>query len=1102
VAPAARLVLARVLRRVIRIHADLHGFVLRIPHNKSYVIDVAPLLDIVDKSDLGIPETEELPPQLLLLEQPSTDELESWSKEESFLRIWRLLFHAKIHQILHSDGLQGPVATGAFTAERIASHIARLGPLVFAEIRTVLEQELFLLPPYDDATAYEEFVAVYLGIRKFNPYLLPSFFPAIERPDEVDAMMAEFIDVDALLKATRLPNTPDPRGLVEMPAAILDTYESGSMPALQESRETAAGRRTRPARSSTTSTSAKPRQRSESTYLLWKARADREEVRGNLAGAAIRRARAEYAVPRERAALAASALRDDIHALVERLQKAIGQQDRDPRPWREALLAMAHQTPRGIWTAEARTIYDLQKVCVDHEQVISTVDLMHWVFSWGRRPIIRQLPNQREVLMSRHLRSALARVPVLRIPERQRRQLAEVLVEACEEAETLLREQFRPQIGHALNHIELMPENVPERVAREKLVEELLDGIVERGFLTMGDLRDAVSRNNLKQPDCSGPVAFFHGNAVLRANRVLGAMLDGVYERGDFYLRWIQRFSMLAFGTRTGRVLTKYVAIPFGGAAIILKALEHFASLISGQKLVWAPEPGANKFDLAAWHPILPTLGLGVFLFGLLHFPAFRSTVWETLKGTYRALKFLLFDWPRWLLSQAWMQAFLQSKFARFLSQSGVKPLFVTLLAWHFLAEHKRASTSWWEPLLIFLPTTFAFNLRVVQRSEEVMVDAAKEAWNRVGVRFILGSFWFIIDLFRTVLQAIERVMYSVDEWLRFKTGQSTAMLAAKGALGVIWFFVAYFLRFTINLLVEPQLNPLKHVPVVTVGHKCIIPFTETLHDALMARGLSEWTAAPLTFVIISGTPGIFGFIAWEFKENWRLFAANRPKNLQPVMIGHHGETLGRLFKPGFYSGTIPKRFAKLRRAERKALASGDAQAARKHRQELHHLEESLRHWAQREFLQWFHDIAAWTLPAPTLGEIHLATNNTRMHFHFGKQAEVEFVVTFQVKDEKLEAELAGSLAPLALSPEAQRVLQLALTSLFKTGGVEAIVLAETAVIETGLGRLDSYGDTPISWSYWVEQWNAVQSAQSNVSSSAINNLPVPLPGMLSRSSS
>ena len=65
---------------------------------------------------------------------------------------------------------------------------------------------------------------------------------------------------------------------------------------------------------------------------------------------------------------------------------------------------------------------------------------------------------------------------------------------------------------------------------------------------------------------------------MLRLNRRLAVALDGVYERGDFYQRWIQRFSLLAFGTFLGRCLTKYLAIPFGGAVVILVVAEHLGT--------------------------------------------------------------------------------------------------------------------------------------------------------------------------------------------------------------------------------------------------------------------------------------------------------------------------------------------------------------------------------------------------------------------------------------------------------------------------------------------------------------------------------------------
>jgi len=48
----------------------------------------------------------------------------------------------------------------------------------------------------------------------------------------------------------------------------------------------------------------------------------------------------------------------------------------------------------------------------------------------------------------------------------------------------------------------------------------------------------------------------------------------------------------------------------------------------------------------------------------------------------------------------------------------------------------------------------------------------------------ITGLFWLIVDLFRRLLQIVERLMYSVDEWLRFRSGESRLSLIAKAGLG------------------------------------------------------------------------------------------------------------------------------------------------------------------------------------------------------------------------------------------------------------------------------------------------------------------------------
>src|SRR5207248_3731836 len=50
---------------------------------------------------------------------------------------------------------------------------------------------------------------------------------------------------------------------------------------------------------------------------------------------------------------------------------------------------------------------------------------------------------------------------------------------------------------------------------------------------------------------------------------------------GEIYLRGLQRLSAVAFGTRPGRFLTRYLALPFGGAFVVLEGLQHVVNPIS-----------------------------------------------------------------------------------------------------------------------------------------------------------------------------------------------------------------------------------------------------------------------------------------------------------------------------------------------------------------------------------------------------------------------------------------------------------------------------------------------------------------------------------------
>ena len=98
----------------------------------------------------------------------------------------------------------------------------------------MLHEERFLLPPYDDASVYREFAAVYLGMRYFKPFLLCSFFPALPSLDEVDKILAQDIDAVALFDATRLSGTPDPGELREAARLAAEAFDADPLAEILE----------------------------------------------------------------------------------------------------------------------------------------------------------------------------------------------------------------------------------------------------------------------------------------------------------------------------------------------------------------------------------------------------------------------------------------------------------------------------------------------------------------------------------------------------------------------------------------------------------------------------------------------------------------------------------------------------------------------------------------------------------------------------------------------------------------------------------------------------------------------------------------------------
>lgn len=1016
VAADALLVPPRILRRVIKEDRNLRGLGLGIPHRKCYTISADALTPLASPAELGLQPDVRLSNTVLLLARVARHDEHTLPSEQELLKYWRLLFHARIHAELEHRAVAGQL-----TLERVRRHIARIGPVAFAEVRSVLKREQMLLPPADELGVFIEFAAVYLELRYFARQLLPLYFPALDDLALVDALLAEDLDAELLYAATRLPGACEPAWSTDAPALpVPPEDEQGYAPLLVPlAGEPVAARVQR-----------------QVERLCRKA--ERASALGNQVRAVILYMRAARCGARmERPFQEARA---ELRKLSVRLQAALDSEPAQAHAWYEALLPLLPRVSQWFWSRESRLLYDLQKVCLNHERGIYRVDLAGWLLSFGRRPLKRLLVGQREVLTTKNLHAALRRLSAVQLGAVQRSRLSELLRAALQHAEVRLRQRFRQPVLNALLEVGLQPDSVPEQVALAKIVEELLDRVAEHGFLTMSDLRDAISRSNLKLPDLANLAEFWHGDRVLKADRKLAEMLEGVYRRGEVYLRWPQRLSSLAFGTRLGRMLVRYVGIPFGGAFMLFKFAAHVALEIQqwmGYELTESDHALANRWVL------IGTFCLGAFLLNVLYVEGFRRGCLELLRHFWRVLCLVCYEAPRWLWKRPLVQRLLRHPVARLAGRYLLKPALFVVLTWAAFPELFKGL---WSAIISGLVVFTAVNLTQISHLgrdlEEFVTDLVVRFWTHFRIRILGIIVEEVVDFFNRVLDALDRFFYTVDEWLRFRSGQSLLALLGKSLLGVPWFLATYVLRFCVNLLIEPQINPVKHFPVVTVSHKILLsmaPMLLPVFESSLGPLIGKTWAQTLLGTLLFVTPGVFGYLVWELKENWRLYEANRPATLRPVRVGHHGETIVQLLRPGFHSGTLPKTFQRLRRAMRKCPKPSQTGKVRKNRARLELVARAVHHFAERELVGLLSVVRGWEGHIVTVDEVDVGTNRLRITLAAPEVSAEKLVVTLADISGLLAAEVSQPGWLCRLPPPAADIFCAALAGFYKMCGVELI---------------------------------------------------------------
>lgn len=732
---------------------------------------------------------------------------------------------------------------------------------------------------------------------------------------------------------------------------------------------------------------------------------------------------------------------------------------------------LVNQVSHQGYGVASELLLELESSAIEGRRPVRGFDPLGWARALAKRPLVVELPIVPTIKRLMHLRRALQRVERLPLPEALLKPHLTVLRAVVGRVEAELGARLEPEIEAAFAEAGVETVGVRERFAEAKIKVELLELLVARGHSHFSDLRDLIARNQLKLDDFR-PVHLWHGDLLSRVDEALARRLPGIHRRGEAYLKLFQLLSSMAFGTLPGRVVVRALLVP-GLIAAFLMLLTK-----------WTVWPKLLERD--GW-PIL--LLASTFLTALL-----MNTGWAR-RGLYhlcwrlpgiaaRRLANLLANVPR----QALM----------FGVYPAVGAILVAILVWlnsGWLTHAGLRPPGGFAPYS--LPAGFLISLVVINSALGIVLfgvsaDVAHIVVDAITRGLLRRLYQLVLRLSTGLVQGLEWVNYSVIDALRLIKGESRPSMVIKAALSLAWFPIYYVSRLYILLFLEPQVNPLKF-PIVSVFYKLILPFygqiTTTLthaFDLLLPHGAAVGCAQ--VFALFS--TGIFGFVAWELKENWRLYRRNASEVFEPIVVGHHGETMAQLLRPGFHSGTVPKLF----RRRREALAGeGSLRAAGALRDLAHERDELLHavsHVVEQDLLRPLLAHPAFAGAAGRCSQVQLSASTivAQVAIEPGGGAPAQILrLAFLEKQGVLTANLSWDAGQLnELTPRQAGVLAGQLAAFYKQAEVDASQQAiedqlaaefpehSLTETETGLGLLYEVRESKLQL-YFVEDGVVVE---------------------------
>ena len=603
----------------------------------------------------------------------------------------------------------------------------------------------------------------------------------------------------------------------------------------------------------------------------------------------------------------------------------------------------------GRWSSiPSRLLDDLERLNQEGRTEYYQLQPWAWLSSLGRKPLQCSLPFQGSLKALRVLNAAKVRLDQLPWSGAEVAWFSAPLQALDERISQRLRQPLLSRLSNLLDEVGFVPTNHAQRIARNLLQEELCETILRRWHLLFPDVRDAISRNILRLRD-SGWRELLCGDRLARFDRAASRALPGIYQPGEFYLKGLQQLSALLFGWVPGRLLTRFLLLPFGVAFLALEALTYLLNLMP-----WV-DAGLRLMNLGS------LLGAGLALLVMLHTQAGRN-LWRTLgygsRFLWRSMRAGVGWLLGWRLMVHWLKRARVRKLLRYLFEPALIGLMLSIpsvsLANHFAPQVVGLPT--FLLILGFIAGAFLRNSRDGRQLLDRLTTRIITFWYQVRSTLIVGLVRWVIDLFSALMHGIEQALHMVDEAVSHHHGEGQMVMLTKALLGPLWRVLRNVIHFYATVLVEPQINPIKHFPVVTVSHKLMLPFLPTLTSAMLEvvnPVLPQIIGIPFVTVTILLLPGLFGFLAWELRANWRLYEANHTQRIQAAHFGPAGETMSTVLRRGFHSGALPKAFAGLRHVivQEGGSQSHAPRAVRQAEARLKRILEAVQRFAHRELV-------------------------------------------------------------------------------------------------------------------------------------------------------